>query len=278
MNQDPSNIEKKLKGIKTPSIKTPLHQRQLKMDLMKIHERMYQGAPVPFITNLNQFMKKFLPATLVAVLALVVVLNNTGMFSSATASAKELVEQAISKVKVQAVKPETRTQAQLQDELSVLEKAKDAKDLAFLGEEKSGAQGKVKKLSFTDEKGKKVTIKFDENNSSDPVNIEKEGSEGQDEENVAGGTQESNESAGESGESKDVKSGTQENETTTSSHVEDSARTAVSGETKDAQVSDGTKSGEVEQDKTTDVKALEVNDSTSAATSTTTSPTTGNDL
>lgn len=192
MKQEPSRVQKMLENIQPPQVEIPLHQRRLKTDLLKMHEQMRKNPVLPFILNFNNFMKKFLPISVsaVALLAIVVVLNNTGMFSSATASARELVEQAIGKVKAQVEKSDASAGTQLQSELSALEKAKDAKDLAYLGEEDAGEKGKVKKLSFTDENGKKVTITFDEDDSEDPVDVEEENGELEDENDTVS-TQES---------------------------------------------------------------------------------------
>ncbi len=188
MKQEPTRIQKMLENIQPPQVEIPLHRRRLKTDLLKMHEQMRKNPTPPLIFNINSFMKKLLPLSLVALLAVVVVLNGTGMLSSSTASAQELIEQAISKVKAQVEKSGAVSGAQLQTELSSLEKAKDAKDLAYLGEEDAGEKGKVKKLSFTDEKGNKVTITFDEDDTEDPVDVEEENEE---HENVAASTQES---------------------------------------------------------------------------------------
>lgn len=252
MKQEPSRVQKMLENIQPPQVEIPLHQRRLKTDLLKMHEQMRKNPVLPFILNFNNFMKKFLPLSVsaVALLAIVVVLNNTGMFSSATASAKELVEQAIGKVKAQVEKSDASAGTQLQSELSALEKAKDAKDLAYLGEEDAGEKGKVKKLSYTDESGKKVTITFDENDSEDPVDVEEENGEHEDEK-VTGSSQES-----ESSES-------QEREVKAETESKDQSETEVKGagesgsEGLELNKSEKSEVSEVSQDKTTESETKE---------------------
>jgi len=184
-----NNLIKKLENLKVPKVETPLHKDVLKQTLLAAHEKK-QSKPF-IIPNLFINMKKFAPISLLVVALIAGTLYGTNLLSSPIASAQEMIQNAIAKVQQSKMPAD-----QQQKVLAVLEKAKTANDLKFLGEKNTADSGKVKSLSFTDSDGKPVVVDVKESESDEPVILEGQQDENSDATNALQ-TEEKNETSDE---------------------------------------------------------------------------------
>lgn len=174
-----NDLFKKLENLKVPQVETPIYKGSLKKALLTAHQNM-QSKPF-IIPNLFINMKKFAPVSLLAVALVVGVLYGTNLLSSPIASAQSMIEKAIAQVEQSKMAPD-----QQQKVLAVLNQAKQAKDLKFLGEKETAQNGKVKSLSFTDTNGKAVVVDLKENDLEKPASVEGQEQEGSGDSNTAG--------------------------------------------------------------------------------------------